>query len=64
MKDAMRREEQARLIREAQGPSRARGGRLRMAAVIRGVSAIFTSREGGAPRRRSLSTASSPTVKG
>jgi hypothetical protein len=64
MKDAMRREEQAQLIRETQRPGRARGGRLWMAAVIRSVSAIFTSREGGAPSRRSMSTASRPTVKG
>ena len=63
VKDALRKAEQARLIRAAKGPRKSRRGRWPVMLILKSLLAIFTDRRVDEPRRRSPSTAPRPTRK-
>lgn len=63
VKDALRRAEQARLIREAMGPRESRRWRWPVTIILKSLPSIFTGRRVAEPRRGSLETAPNPTRK-
>jgi len=63
VKDALRKAEQALLIRAAKGPRESRGWWWPVTLILTSLLAIFTDRRGDESHRRSPSTAPSLTCE-